>query len=106
MFALKQLCASRNDQKHHIGTVAIPHMLESLADKDVEKSTECIYQSLLLLIMLSGLFANCELMYHDGLIPVLEELGELPAARRSDGFYTRVGQLLQSVSELAAADSK
>lgn len=106
MFALKQLCASRNDQKHHIGSHAIPHLLEGLADKDIEKPTECIYQSLLLLNMLSGLFANCELMYSEGLITILEELGELPAARRSDGFYSRVGQLMQSMSEIAAATEK
>lgn len=106
MFALKQLCASRNDQKHHIGSHAIPHLLESLADKDLEKPTECIYQSLLLLNMLAGLFANCELMYKEGIVTVLEELSELPAARRSDGFYSRVGQLMQSVSEIAAADGK
>lgn len=106
MFALKQLCASRNDQKHHIGSHAIPHLLEGLADKDIEKPTECIYQSLLLLNMLSGLFANCELMYSEGLITILEELGELPAARRSDGFYSRVGHLMQSMSEIAAATEK
>ncbi|CAK8999981.1 unnamed protein product [Durusdinium trenchii] len=106
MFALKQLCASRNDQKHHIGTHAIPHLIDSLSDKEAEKPTECIYQSLLLLIMLSGLQTNTELMYREGLIQVLEELGEHSSAKRSDGFHNHVGQLMQSMGEIAAADNK
>eukprot|EP00437_Effrenium_voratum_P064322 CAMPEP_0181489434 /NCGR_PEP_ID=MMETSP1110-20121109/48984_1 /TAXON_ID=174948 /ORGANISM="Symbiodinium sp., Strain CCMP421" /LENGTH=868 /DNA_ID=CAMNT_0023616275 /DNA_START=26 /DNA_END=2629 /DNA_ORIENTATION=- len=104
IFALKQLCASRNDQKHHVGTLAIPHLIECLGDEDVEKPKECIYQSLLLLNMLSGLSTNSELMYKVGLIPALEKLSVHPAAKRSEGFQARYWQLMQSMSAISAAE--
>ena len=108
MFALKQLCASRNDQKHYVGTRAIPHLIEGLKDHDTgytDMNLEFVYQSLLLLIMLAGLPANCELMYKEGLVPVLEQLSSHPSAKRSDGFHARVSILLHSMSDIAAADN-
>lgn len=103
MFALKQLCASRSDQKNHVGIHAIPHIIEALQE-DVERPGECIYQSLLLLRMLSGLSTNAELMYKDGLMEVLEKLGGHPIAKRSDGFHARLAELMQSMGEIAALD--
>ena len=105
MFALKQLCASRNDQKHYVGTQAIPHLIEGLDDADTDMNREFVYQSLLLLMMLSGLSANCELMYKEGLVPVLQRLSNHPSAKRSDGFQARVSMLLHSMSDIAAADN-
>lgn len=105
MFALKQLCASRNDQKHYVGTRAIPHLIEGLKDHDTDMNLEFVYQALLLLIMLSGPPANCELMYKEGLVPVLEQLSSHPSAKRSDGFHARVSILLHSMSDIAAADN-
>ena len=105
MFALKQLCASRNDQKHYVGNRAIPHLIEGLTDHDTDMNQEFVYQSLLLLIMLSGLSTNCELMYKEGLVPVLEQLSNHPSAKRSDGFQARVSILLHSMSDIAAADN-
>eukprot|EP00440_Ansanella_granifera_P034541 gb/GFBE01037470.1/.p1 GENE.gb/GFBE01037470.1/~~gb/GFBE01037470.1/.p1 ORF type:complete len:878 (+),score=225.29 gb/GFBE01037470.1/:1-2634(+) len=101
-FALKQLCASRNDQKHYIGNTAIPYLIEGLAHKDVEKTPEFLYQSLLLLIMLSGLPTNCELMYKEGLINVLQDLSNHPIAKKTMDFHAKAARLFHALSEVAA----
>lgn len=104
MFALKQLCASRNDQKHVIGSYAIPHLLEGLSSPDTEKNSDFIYQSLVFLTMMSGLTTNVELMFKFDLINVLQELKTLPVARKVHEFQAKVARLMASMSELAASD--
>jgi len=106
MFAMKQLCASRNDQKHYVGTHAIAHLIEGMGDDSTDWNMEFVYQSLLLLVMLSGLPTNCELMYKEGLVPVLEQIAAHPSAKRSDGFQTRISMLFHSMSDIAAADDR
>jgi len=106
MFALKQLCASRNDQKQKIGSYAIPPLLEALADPGMEKNSDFIYQSLVFLTMMSGLTTNVEMMYKNDCIKVLQELQTLPVTllRKVHEFHAKVDRLMASMSELAATD--
>jgi len=99
MFALKQLCAGNNAQKNQIGSHAIPHLVEGLGDKEVEKTPEFVYQSLLLMTMLSGLPTNCELMAKSGAVEILRELSKNPVAKKTDQFNTRVANLFRIMSE-------
>mmetsp|Transcript_92890 Transcript_92890/g.165171 ORF Transcript_92890/g.165171 Transcript_92890/m.165171 type:complete len:873 (+) Transcript_92890:159-2777(+) len=105
MFALKQLCANSTEQKNRIGAHALPHLIEGLGDKDVEKNPEFIYQSLLFMTMLAGLPTNCELMAKVDVVGVLRELSKHPLAKKTDQFNTRVAGLYRIMSEYVGGES-
>jgi len=104
MFALKQLCKDRGDQKQNIGSHIIRRLKSRLADKEFENTSEFIFQSILLLQMLATHSTNCEIMDSCELIPVLMEVSKQPACSKIDQFDRRVQQLRNLIDVTVSKD--
>lgn len=109
MFALKQLCKDRNDQKQFIGAHTAGRIIERLAGKsrgrEFERTSEFLFQSILLLQMLVTHSTNCQILdrgkdYWEkgkGFEDYLDELVQLPQTKKIHAFEERVRQLKEDV---------
>jgi len=109
MFALKQLCKDRNDQKQFIGAHASGRIIERLGGKsrgkEFERTSEFIFQSILLLQMLVTHSTNCQIIergkdYWDKgktFENYLDEIVSLPQAQKINALEDRINQIKATV---------
>jgi len=98
MFALKQLCANRSDQKQHIGSNAIQPLLEMLRDRDTEKSADFLSQSLLLLQMLASDLVNLAKLSELDTREVLSKIRKLPVFRQTPHLELKLSRFLETLN--------
>merc|ERR1712032_70331 len=98
MFALKQLCANRSDQKQHIGCNVLHPLFDMLRDRDTEKSADFFSQSLLLLQMLAGDALNMEKLIDMDATSVLQGFKKLPVFRQTPHLLQKTDRLIDSMN--------
>jgi len=101
LYALKQLCAARNEQKQLIGVSIIKPVLEQISDAHVLHSCthEYLNHLLLLLQMLSTYKVNCLLLDDADAEHILPNLKKLPVAKQIDGFEQMIDRVMERVKE-------
>jgi len=102
LYALKQLCAARNEQKHLIGVSVIKSLLEQISDQEVLKTCthEYLQHLLLLLQMLTTYKENCVLIDSgDPDLKCLSNLRDHPAGKKIDGFEQMIARVTECVQD-------
>merc|ERR1719436_938940 len=105
LFALKQLCAAKNDVKRFVG----PHILKPLcqdvfmdADTMRRATPEFMNYVMQLLLVLASMQDNCVLLEEVGIEQLLKALEKVPASKATESFESNAKKLSDLVQDTVA----